>query len=344
MKIVITGGGTGGHLSIAKAIKEELNKRGIKPIFIGSTNGQDRAWFENDEGFLKKYFFNTGGVVNKGGVGKIKSLINILGYAYRCRSIFKEHSIDAVFSVGGYSAAPASIASVVFKKPLYIHEQNAVIGKLNSLLKPYAKAIFSSYFDDSPLKDYPVRDIFFQNARIRDSIKTIIFLGGSQGATAINNFAKSVAPTLKQRGIKVIHQCGKRDYESLKEFYKKIDFEVDLFDFSKNLEEKIKEADFAISRSGASTMWELSASLLPALFIPYPYAAKDHQYYNAKFLNDSGLCFLKREDELDSSVIDEILKSDISKMSYGLNNIIKQGGAKRIVDFMESQLSSYIKS
>ena len=344
MNIVITGGGTGGHLTIAKAIKEELNQRGIKPIFIGSSNGQDRAWFEDDEGFLKKYFFNTGGVVNKGGVGKIKSLLNILGYAYKCRSIFKEHKIDAVFSVGGYSAAPASIASVVFKKPLYIHEQNAVIGKLNSLLKPYAKAIFSSYFDDSPLRDYPVRDIFFQNARIRDSIKTIIFLGGSQGATAINNFAKSVAPTLKQRGIKVIHQCGKRDYESLKEFYNSIDFEVDLFDFSKNLEEKIKEADFAISRSGASTMWELSASLLPALFIPYPYAAKDHQYYNAKFLNDSGLCFLKREDELDSSVINEILNSDISKMSYGLNNTIKQGGAKRIVDFMESQLSSYVKS
>ncbi len=344
MNIVITGGGTGGHLTIAKAIKEELNQRGIKPIFIGSSNGQDRAWFEDDEGFLKKYFFNTGGVVNKGGVGKIKSLLNILGYAYKCRSIFKEHKIDAVFSVGGYSAAPASIASVVFKKPLYIHEQNAVIGKLNSLLKPYAKAIFSSYFDDSPLRDYPVRDIFFQNARIRDSIKTIIFLGGSQGATAINNFAKSVAPTLKQRGIKVIHQCGKRDYESLKEFYNSIDFEVDLFDFSKNLEEKIKEADFAISRSGASTMWELSASLLPALFIPYPYAAKDHQYYNAKFLNDSGLCFLKREDELNSSVINEILNSDISKMSYGLNNTIKQGGAKRIVDFMESQLSSYVKS
>ena len=344
MNIVITGGGTGGHLTIAKAIKEELNKRGLKPIFIGSSNGQDKAWFEDDKGFSKKYFFNTGGVVNKGGVGKVKSLLNILGFALKCRSIFKDEKIDAVFSVGGYSAAPASIASVVFKKPLYIHEQNAVVGKLNSLLKPYARAVFSSYFEDSPLKDYPVRDVFFQNARIRDSIKTIIFLGGSQGATAINNFAKTIAPTLKEKGIKVIHQCGKRDYESLKEFYKSIDFEVDLFDFTKNLEEKIKEADFAISRSGASTMWELSASLLPALFIPYPYAASDHQYYNAKFLQDNGLCFLKRENELNPSIIDEILNSDISKMSYGLNNTIKQDGAKGIVDFMEKQLSSYTKN
>ena len=335
MNILITGGGTGGHLTIAKAIKEELNQRGLKPIFVGSSNGQDKAWFEDDEGFSKKYFFNTGGVVNKSGVGKIKSLLNILGYAYRCKSIFKDEKIDVVFSVGGYSAAPASIASIVFKKPLFIHEQNAVVGKLNSLLKPYAKAIFSSYFDDSPIKDYPIRDIFFQNARIRNNIKTIIFLGGSQGATAINNFAKEIAPTLKEKGIKVIHQCGKRDFETLKEFYNSIDFEIDLFDFSKNLEEKIKEADFAISRSGASTMWELSASLLPALFIPYPYAASDHQYYNAKFLKDNGLCFLKRESELEASIVDEILSSDISKISYGLNNTIKQGGAKRIVDFIK---------
>ena len=344
MKIVITGGGTGGHLTIAKAIKEELNQRGIKPIFIGSANGQDRSWFEDDEGFSQKYFFNTGGVVNKGALGKVKSLLNILGYAYKCKSIFKKEKIDAVFSVGGYSAAPASIASVVFKKPLYIHEQNAVVGKLNSLLKPYAKAIFSSYFDDSPLKDYPIRDVFFQNARIRDSIKTIIFLGGSQGATAINNFAKEVAPILKQKGIKVIHQSGKRDFESLKEFYASINFKVDLFDFSKNLDEKIKQADFAISRSGASTMWELSASLIPALFIPYPYAAADHQYHNAKFLKENGLCFLKRENELDNSIMKEILQSDISKMSYGLNHTIKQGGAKGIVDFIESQLSSYVKN
>ena len=91
MKIVITGGGTGGHLSIAKAIKEELNQRGIEPIFVGSSNGQDKAWFEDDDGFSKKYFFNTGGVVNKGGFGKVKSLLNILGFAYKCKSIFILH-------------------------------------------------------------------------------------------------------------------------------------------------------------------------------------------------------------------------------------------------------------
>jgi UDP-N-acetylglucosamine--N-acetylmuramyl-(pentapeptide) pyrophosphoryl-undecaprenol N-acetylglucosamine transferase len=340
--IAITGGGTGGHLTIAKAIKEELNKRGINSIFIGSSNGQDKKWFENDEGFKERYFFNTGGVVNKGKIGKVLSLLNILKYSLKCNSIFKKHKVDAVFSVGGYSAAPASIASILFKKDLYIHEQNAVIGSLNKLLKPRAKAFFSSYEESSPIKDYPVRDIFFQNARVRDSIKTVIFLGGSQGATAINNFAMKIAPTLKEKNIKIIHQSGNRDYEKLKEFYHDNRIEVDLFDFTKELDKKIKEADFAISRSGASTMWELVASMLPTLFIPYPYAAKDHQYHNALFLKEKGLCFLKRESELDEDILQEILKADISTMSLGLNNSIKQGGAKKIVDFMIEQKQRYI--
>ncbi len=338
MKIAITGGGTGGHLTIAKAIKEELNNRGIKPIFIGSTNGQDRLWFEDDDGFLKKYFFDTGGVVDKKFIGKLSSLSNILTHSFDCKKIFDENNIEAIFSVGGYSAAPASIASIIFKKPLYIHEQNAIMGKLNSILKSYAKAIFSSYIKDSPIKDYPIRDIFFENARVRREIKTIIFLGGSQGASAINNFAKKVVPKLYKNGIKIIHQSGKRDFESLQKFYKDKNIEVELFDFSKNLEEKIKEADFAISRSGASTMWELCASMLPALFIPYPYAAGDHQYYNAKFLKDKNLCFLKRESELKENIIDEILSTDISKISLGLKDTIKKGGAKKIVDYIKRDL------
>jgi len=88
--IAITGGGTGGHLAIAKAIKEELNKRGIKPIFIGSTYGQDKDWFENDEGFKEKYFFETQGVVNKKGFKKFSSLLNILKYSKECKYIFEK--------------------------------------------------------------------------------------------------------------------------------------------------------------------------------------------------------------------------------------------------------------
>jgi len=334
INIAITGGGTGGHLTIAKAIKEELNKRGIKPIFIGSTYGQDKSWFEDDSGFEEKYFFETSGVVNQKYIGKITSLLKIIKSALKCRTILKKHNIDAVFSVGGYSAAPASFASIMFGKKLYIHEQNAVLGKLNNLLKSKSKAIFSSYMDDSPVQSYPVREIFFQDARVRKEIKTIIFLGGSQGATAINSYAMEIATMLKERNIKIIHQCGKRDEEKLQTFYQKLQINVELFSFSTQLESKIKEADFAICRAGASTLWELCASNLPALYIPYPYAAADHQFYNAEFLAKQNLSFVRRENNLSVEDLDMVLESDLEKMSLGLKELIKPNGAKEIVDFI----------
>jgi UDP-N-acetylglucosamine--N-acetylmuramyl-(pentapeptide) pyrophosphoryl-undecaprenol N-acetylglucosamine transferase len=334
VNIAITGGGTGGHLTIAKAIKEELNSRDIMPIFIGSTYGQDRDWFEKDGGFEECYFFETAGVVNKNIFGKLKALLKIAKSAWSCRGIFKKHKIDAVFSVGGYSAAAASFAALSFGKKLYIHEQNAVLGKLNKMLEPKAEAIFSSYIDSSPCKSYPVREIYFKNARVRKEIKTVIFLGGSQGATAINEFAMKVASLLNQKDIKIIHQCGKRDETRVKKFYEEQGIKADLFSFSKELQSKIKEADFAICRAGASTLWELCASRLPALYIPYPYAAADHQFYNADFLASQNLSFVRREKDLKENDLQMIFDADLTCMSRGLGELIKKDGAKEIVDFI----------
>jgi UDP-N-acetylglucosamine--N-acetylmuramyl-(pentapeptide) pyrophosphoryl-undecaprenol N-acetylglucosamine transferase len=321
--IAITGGGTGGHLVIAKSIKEELNKRGIKPIFIGSTYGQDKVWFEFDEGWEEKYFFDTSGVVNKKGIKKLLSLNNIIKHSFETKKIFKKHNISKVFSVGGYSAAPASFGAILFNKPLFIHEQNAYMGKLNKLLKPFAKRVFNTFLYNDP---YPVREEFFKKARIREKLETIIFLGGSQGAKAINDFAMKVAKTKK---YKIIHQTGKLDYERCKKFYKE-QSDVEYFAFSDKLVDKISKADFAISRAGASTLFELSANQIPTLFVPYPYAAGNHQYYNAKFLADKNLAFLRLQNELDLSVFEEIQNIDI--ISKKLKEINLPNGAKFIVD------------
>jgi len=333
--IAITGGGTGGHLSIARALKEEFNKKGIEPIFIGSLNGQDKTWFENEEGFSQKYFFNTKGVVNQNKIGKIISLSTIILYALKCFFIFKRHNIKKVVSVGGYSAAAASFGAVMFKKELYIHEQNAKTGSLNAKLRPYAKAFFSSYDDSSPIKDYPVREEFFKTKRVRESLDTIIFLGGSQGASFINNLAKSMAKSLKNRGINIIHQCGKKEYKELKKFYEKEALDVELYDFTNDMPTLLKKADLAISRSGASTLWELCANALPAVFIPYPYAAGDHQYYNAKFLEDKNLTKIFREKEANpDNLLEYIDTIELSKISKNLTKIIDKNGAKKIIEYI----------
>ena len=325
--IAITGGGTGGHLKIAKVIMQEFNKKGIKPVYIGSTQGADRAWFESEEGFEKKYFLNSGGVVNQKGLHKIKSLTNIAKLSLEAKKILKKHNIKAVFSVGGYSAAPASFAAVLTDTPLFIHEQNAHIGTLNRLLKPFSKRFFNTFLYGDP---YPVESVFFETARTREKLKTVIFLGGSQGALQINDLAIKTAKELQKRDINIIHQTGKKDYERIRKFYEKENIKADVFDFHPNLVEKIQQADFAISRAGASTLFELAANRLPALFIPYPYAAGDHQYYNAKFLADKNAAFVKRK--IDEKEFFEIIQNlNLKEISESLAIINKKNGAQYIV-------------
>lgn len=331
--IAITGGGTGGHLVIAKAIKEELNKRGIKPIYIGSTRGQDKAWFEKDEGFTHTYFLPSQGVVNKSGIHKIVALIDIIKSSFTCRAIFKRHHINKVFSVGGYSAAPASLSAILSRIPLYIHEQNAIKGKLNTLLKPFSKAFFSSYEQNATHTNYPIGEAFFQVQRKRENLKTIIFLGGSQGAHFINQLALDLALELKENNISIIHQTGKKEFDAIKQFYRENDIHADVFDFSSEIATKLEKADFAISRSGASTLWELCAACVPSLFIPFPHAAANHQLFNAKDLADKGLALIEEEKYLDKkNILQKINNINLQEVSQNLIHSIQNGGAKEIVD------------
>lgn len=338
MRVVITGGGTGGHLKVADSLIEEYSKRGIKPIFIGSINGQDKEWFENDKRLYKAFFLETRGVVNKKGFAKVKSLFEILKAMNKSLDIFDKYDVKTVISVGGFSAAPATFASIIsFGCKLYIHEQNSVMGKLNQITSKFATQVFSSFDEKSPIKDYPVADEFFDNGRIRDEVKTIIFLGGSQGAHAINNFALQVAPTLKKLGLNIIHQTGRNDFERVEEEYKKLGIEADVFAFTKEVAKKMSQADFAISRAGASTLWELSANALPTLFVPYPYAAKDHQYTNAKFLEEKGLCYVCREKDLSEEFLIDILKKDNFLISKKLVDSIRCNGVESLINYISSK-------
>ncbi|WP_033915683.1 undecaprenyldiphospho-muramoylpentapeptide beta-N-acetylglucosaminyltransferase [Campylobacter sputorum] len=329
--IAISGGGTGGHLIIAKTLCEELNKRGEKTIFIGSQNGQDKLWFENDDDFTHKYFLQSSGIVNKKGLSKLISFLNIIKLSFVCIKIFKKHGIKKIVCVGGYSAAPASFAGILTKKEIYIHEQNAVTGKLNKFIKKFAKNFFSSY--EGKFYSYPVNLKFFESARVRNGLKAIMFLGGSQGAKFINSLALELALSLKEKNIKIIHQCGLREFDEIKQKYKELGVEAEVFAFSKNIEESMKKADLCISRAGASSLWELCANNLPCIFIPFPFAAKNHQFYNAKFLYEKNLCVLIEQKNVDKNTILRYIDNiNLAEISSGLANVIEKNGAKIIVD------------
>ena len=329
MKICITGGGTGGHLMIAQALAQAAVNEGHELIFIGSTKGQDKKYFEFHSDFSHVYFLETTGVVNQKGFKKFIALFKIFSAFFKARTILKKHDIVATYSVGGFSAAPASLASISKFIPFFIHEQNAVEGRLNKLLKPFAKRFISAYTKDSVIKGYPVKDILFKTARVRESLKTIIFLGGSHGAKAINDLALSTCRELNKRGIKIIHQAGEADFERVKQEYKALHVEAEVYSFTKELDALIAKSDLAISRAGASTLWELTANGCPALFVPYPYAAGDHQYHNAKFIveNELGWCEREGEDlgEKLLSVLDENLKIRSEKLlEYSSKDVAKR--------------------
>jgi len=333
-KIIVTGGGTGGHLSVARSFIDEFYNRGYDVIFIGSIKGQDRQWFEKYPHLQESYFLDTKGVVNQSFLGKIISLGMILKAVLKSRKIIKKNNVSKVISVGGFSAASASFAAILTKKDFYIHEQNSVVGRLNKITSKYAKEVFSSYLDSSKIKDYPISQKFFDYSRVRREVKTIIFLGGSQGATAINDFALMVSPKLKELGINIIHQTGKTDFEKVQNEYNKLNIDVDVFDFSTQLLEKMNRADFAVSRSGASTLWELVSLGIPTFFIPFPYAAANHQYHNAKYLLDNDLCFLQNEKDLQTEYFFQCLKNDIENKSKKLINSIHKDAVKNIVDII----------
>lgn len=333
--VVITGGGTGGHLKVADAFIDEFYNRGISVIFIGSLNGQDKFWFENDKRLKEAIFLDTRGVVNKKGFSKFGSIFNILSKTLYCLNLYSKYNIKTVISVGGFSAAPATFASILkFGSKLYIHEQNSRMGKLNQITSKFATEVFSSFSEDSLVKDYPVLNEFFNYARVRDKVKTIAFFGGSQGAICINDFALRVSVKLQEMGINIIHQTGKNDFERVKNEYERLNVKADVFDFSKQIPLKMSMADFAVSRAGASTLWELCANSLPTLFIPYKYAASDHQYYNAKALKDKGLCFLQREEELNDEYFFNAISSDIHKISIELISSINPNAISLIVNII----------
>ena len=360
MSIVMTGGGTGGHLAIVRAVKEELTgsaqrlasstEAGGDPmqasesstlgtqrstlIYIGSTQGQDRQWFGEDGDFEAKYFLETKGVVNQRGLGKLGSLWMLFRAFLKARKLLREHQASVVFSVGGFSAAATAFAAKSLRIPLVIHEQNAALGSLNKLLRPAADVFISSYLEESPIRAYPIKQIFFDKARIRDRIQTIIFIGGSQGAVAINTLALELAPALHARGIRIIHQAGERNIEATQKAYEELGIDAEVFGFTTRLAEYMAEADLAIARAGASTLWELAATALPALFVPFPYAASDHQYHNAQFLVTKNLAWLMREEEIDTAKILALLDEDISRRSRGLMEITDPNGAHQIAQIL----------
>jgi len=321
LRLLITGGGTGGHLFPAVATAEHLlqSTENSTVLFIGTKRRLDRDT-------LERYGFSVSTIHSYGLKGKtfielVKALLVLpVSLLESCYQILKFRP-DVVMGVGGYVTGPVVTAAWLLRKPTVIHEQNSIPGlanrKLGGLVKKVCLSLPQSekYFpaEKTVLTGNPVRKNIVDIARGEEDTggkRTLVILGGSQGAHAVNQL---VVDAVRLRGedflqMRVIHQAGRNDEPWVRQAYEELGIDHQVSAFFTDMAELYRQADIIVSRAGATTLAEIGVVGKPAILIPYPYAADNHQAKNGMWYTDSGAAVMFDQADLDARrLADEIL-------------------------------------
>ena len=336
-KIAISGGGTGGHFFPALAFMEKCDEEDIDFIYIGNSKGIEYKFrkYIGD----RSVFLPMEGYAGKGIFEKSKALILLVKNSLTVYKMLDD--VDASVVFGGYTGMPLGVCSLLKRIPLFIHEQNSVPGVANIKLERFTRCIFYTFeytkrfFKNACMirTGMPLRKALKEGIGIKreEAIKklgiedkpTILFMGGSQGAMYINKLALEVMEVLKDFQALLI--TGNKHYEDIKRSVPKGVRNIKLIPFTEDIPLIYRASHIAVARAGAGTVAELSYYGLPALFIPYPYASGDHQYYNAKEIEERGGGIVIREKEADAKrVIEKIEKlfSHRDFFSEGIRNAL----------------------
>lgn len=293
MRVIIAGGGTGGHLYPGVAIAEKLSKLSIEPLFIVSNRGIERniltplgyKFIEQKESPLKSVSF----------LRKIESVQHILGNIVSSIKIIKKD--DIVVLLGGFASFSAGVAAIIRRNPIFIHEQNSVMGLSNRIFSKVARKIFLSFENSCKSKKAvfvgnPVRSVFRNLDPKSSPDKRILLTGGSQGSRFLNNLFVPIAQELINDGYSIIHQTGEKLYDEVINDYDKYGIKsgnLIVKRYIDDMGEAIKWADLVISRAGAGSIYEIMYSKRYGIFIPFAGATDNHQEINAKLPVEKGI-------------------------------------------------------
>lgn len=351
MRIVIAGGGTGGHLFPGIAIAEEFLKRSAEAevIFIGTKKGIEARLLET-LGF-KLETIDVEGLKGRGIGALVKGIYQIPKSIWQSRRILKAFAPNIVIGVGGYASGPAVIAACFMGIPTAIAEQNAVPGITNKILGKFVNKIFVTYKQAAEsfasqkviVSGNPVRAAFAETKETEKQKKDywqLLVFGGSQGAETINKAMVSMLPRLQKikKSIHIIHQTGPRQANQIKHAYEKYSMKAQVLPFITDMVKAYKNADLIVCRAGATSLAEITAAGKAAILIPFPFAANDHQTKNAQAMAGAGAALIVHERELGEEklfqVIDGLLKDEkklrqVEMKSAKLGNI---KAASKIVD------------
>jgi UDP-N-acetylglucosamine--N-acetylmuramyl-(pentapeptide) pyrophosphoryl-undecaprenol N-acetylglucosamine transferase len=304
MKVILAGGGTGGHVIPALAIAEELRQRGHDAAFVGTARGMETRLVPK-AGF-PLHLVNIGAFNRVSLTTRLATTARLPLAVLSAIRILRGFRARAVIGVGGYAAAPATMAAVLLRIPVVLFEPNVVPGFANRIVARFAAnaavhfAQTGKWFPRFEVTGVPVRPAFFALPARRTQPPALLLFGGSQGARALNRILRESAAELLRRmpNLKIVHQTGEREFEGLRAFYEHAGLGVEARPFLDDMPQRFADADLIVCRSGASTVAEIAAAGKCALFVPFPGAADDHQLHNAELLAGSGAALLIAEHEL----------------------------------------------
>lgn len=323
IRLLLTGGGTGGHLFPAIATAEAFCTRcpGTEVLFVGTRRKMDAR-------SLAGYGFTSRSVHCYGLKGKstleLCKALAVMPFSF-LEAVWQVHKFgpDVVLGVGGYVTGPVVAAASLLGIPTLLHEQNSVPGLANRKLGRIVHRICLSLPDSGGffpkekvlLTGNPVRQKILDLARTKqpstDSRCTVLVLGGSQGAHGLNMLVAEAFAGIGNTmltGLRLIHQTGEKDEELVRKRYLEVGIDASVAAFFQNMPDIYAQADFLISRAGATTLSELAVLGLPAILIPYPYAADNHQDKNARYYQSGGGAMLFQEDRLTAEILAGVVK------------------------------------
>lgn len=358
MRLMIAGGGTGGHLFPGVALADEAVRRdpATEVVFVGTERGIEARVLPGLGWNLE--LIRVSGLKTVGALGAVRGMVRIPGALWQSRRVIKKFKPDVVVGVGGYASGPVVLMARMMGVPTAILEQNSIPGLANKILGKFVRAVFLAFehtrgffkagkiqMSGNPIRAEIVAALEQPRGRAAGAAPRVFVFGGSQGAMAVNELMVGAAALLAGRGvaIDILHQTGERDLARTEEAYAAAGINAECRAFIEDMAAEYRAADLVISRSGATTVAELTVVGRPAVLIPYPFAADNHQEINAKELAEAGAARVFRQDDLTAEALADAIAETLrdpetlARMGSAMKALGRPQAAASIVDWCEEQ-------
>src|SRR3954453_7509531 len=318
MNAVIACGGTGGHLFPGVAVAEALRTRGHDVMLFVSEKEIDQLALSGREQFRFEKLPSIGlpSLYSPAILGFVRRFNQSLGL---CRAIYRKFQPHVILGMGGFTSTAPVLAGKMRGVPTFIHESNAIPGKANKMTARMVRAVLLGFKECAPffprvhteVTGTPIRTelqrLDQKEARtklgLREDLLTLLVMGGSQGASGINQAMIKSLPSLRATGLQIVHLTGVRDERLVADNYLRENIPAYVAPFHHRMEEAYSAPDLAIARPGAASLAELAFYGLPSILIPFPYAADDHQTRNAEIVVAAGAAILLKEADLSGDLL-----------------------------------------